>query len=140
MDDAALFVQSVLLPLLNTISSKDLKYIYFSIRGHSGWETDALLNALNPEVCIQIDELLAEGHFAELQDVSIDYDLFSIVLDDSQRVSFSTEILAGFPKLNNKNMLNITYVGGRFPSDAERAFKTKQLVHEQPRPTEQAAA
>lgn len=62
MNDTALFVQSGLLPLLNTISSKDLKGIKLILSRGDQWETDALLNAFDPEVCTQIDELLAEGH------------------------------------------------------------------------------
>ncbi|KZT02004.1 uncharacterized protein LAESUDRAFT_730713 [Laetiporus sulphureus 93-53] len=138
MNVVALFVQSVLLPLLNTVSSKHLNYIRFSVESHSKWETDALLNAFDPEVCIQIDELLAEGHFAELRDLWIDF--AGIVLNDSQRVNVCTEICARFPKLNDKNRLTIYHGGHRFPSDTEGALKGKQLADKQPHPIEQTAA
>ncbi|KZT06094.1 uncharacterized protein LAESUDRAFT_197771 [Laetiporus sulphureus 93-53] len=62
-NDVALFVQSLLLPVLDTISSKGLKDVHFVVASHSKLETDALLNAFDLEVCIQIDELLAEGTF-----------------------------------------------------------------------------
>ncbi|KZT02890.1 uncharacterized protein LAESUDRAFT_729666 [Laetiporus sulphureus 93-53] len=140
MNDVELFVQTVLLPLLNTISSKDLKEIKFIISRGDEWETDALLNAFDPEVCTQIDELLAEGHFPKLRDVSIDIELLNLDLDDSQHVEFCTEICARFPKLIDMNMLIIYYNGCQFPSYAERALKAKQLANKQPHPIEQAAA
>ncbi|KZT01872.1 uncharacterized protein LAESUDRAFT_447652 [Laetiporus sulphureus 93-53] len=127
VNDAALFVRSALLPLLNTISSRDLEIIHFSIRSHSKWETDTLLSAFDPEVCTQIDDLLAEGHFAELQAVFIDVHLVRNAFDDSQpqHVIFCTEICARFPRLNDKSMLITTYLGRVFPSDVERALKAK---------------
>ncbi|KZT13256.1 uncharacterized protein LAESUDRAFT_36924 [Laetiporus sulphureus 93-53] len=139
LNDLALFVRSVLQPRLETISSKYLKDIYFIIESNSKWETDALLNAFDQEACYQTDELLAEGHFAKLRGVSIAFRSDSTELDDSQRVNFCTEICARFPKLNGKNMLSIDYNLCRFPSDAERALKAKQLANKQPRPTEQGA-
>ncbi|KZT06054.1 uncharacterized protein LAESUDRAFT_195366 [Laetiporus sulphureus 93-53] len=147
MNDVALFVRSVLLPLLHTISSNDLKDVCFRIQCDSELETgDALLNAFDQEACVQIDELLAEGHFAKLRDVSIVFYLgitasdSDSASDDSQWINVCTEICARFPKLSDKNVLITRYNQHQFPSDAERELKAKQLANKQPRPTEQAAA
>ncbi|KZT06098.1 uncharacterized protein LAESUDRAFT_197606 [Laetiporus sulphureus 93-53] len=122
VNDIAQFVRSVLPPLISTISSKGLEGIRLDI------------------VCSQIDELLAEGHFTKLQDVSIEFE--DALLDGSQHVAFCTEICARFPKLNDKNMLieyKPNYKDYQCPSEAERALKAKQLAEKPPRPTEQAA-
>ncbi|KZS99933.1 uncharacterized protein LAESUDRAFT_732773 [Laetiporus sulphureus 93-53] len=137
MSDIALLVRSVLLPPLETISSKNLDSIHFYINNNSEWKTDAFLNAFDPGVCAQIDELLAEGHFPKLRDVSIGVRLHNPRLDDSQRLGLCTEICARFPKLNDKNIFTLRYNFDRFPSDAEKALKAKRLANKQPHPTEQ---
>ncbi|KZS99926.1 uncharacterized protein LAESUDRAFT_58384 [Laetiporus sulphureus 93-53] len=109
----ALFVRSVLLPLFNTISSKDLKTISVVTQCEYALDTDALLNAFDQDACLQIDERLAQDNFAKLRDISIAFyeDVSTAFYEDIsgmpdlQNVKFLSEIGARFPRLIDKNML-----------------------------------
>ncbi|KZT06021.1 uncharacterized protein LAESUDRAFT_194116 [Laetiporus sulphureus 93-53] len=137
MNDLTLLVRSVLLPLLKTILSKDLSNISFSFSPLE-WDTDAMLNIFDPEVCVQIDELLAEEHFAELGLVSIFFCFQPALLDDSQCVKFCADICSRFPKLNDMNILTINCNRYRYPSDTERALKSKQMANRLSDPADQS--